>query len=125
MKVEISNGELLDKITILQIKFDRIVDQTKKVNIEKEMSILKPYAEFLLELKGINELFYQLYAINEELWCIEDEIREKERLGIFDYSFIDLARRVYKTNDKRAFIKKQIDILSNSNITEEKSYEKY
>jgi hypothetical protein len=125
MKIEVSNGELLDKITILQIKRNKIVDEAKRTNVERELSVLWPEAESLLATGEVYALFDELRSINETLWLIEDDIREKERVALFDGEFVELARSVYKTNDKRAHVKKQIDILSKSNLTEEKSYEKY
>tara|TARA_R110000772_G_scaffold8005_3_gene26725 strand:+ start:1290 stop:1667 length:378 start_codon:yes stop_codon:yes gene_type:complete len=124
MKIEVSNGEIIDKITILKIKSKNIKDKDKLVNINKELSILSP----LLEEIGINEdheLFIDLLNINKELWKIEDNIRAKEKGRRFDFDFIELARAVYVTNDKRSDIKKEINIVTGSELTEEKSYEEY
>lgn len=124
MKIEVSNGEIVDKITILKIKSERITDQTKLENVNKELNALLP----LLEEMGITKshpLFLKLYAINTELWDIEDEIRLCEKAKRFDDYFIKLARSVYFTNDKRFDIKKQINLETQSSFVEEKSYEKY
>jgi Family of unknown function (DUF6165) len=125
MRIEISNGELLDKVTILQIKANNILDEQKKVNVMHELDALLPQANALLESAELQSLFKELRQVNEALWSIEDDLREKERLKVFDGSFIQLARSVYFTNDKRASIKKQINIKSNSDLVEEKSYEQY
>ena len=119
----ISIGELVDKITILEIKKNKL-QNSKLKNVLKELS-------FLTELIGkhkinINEdLFTQLKEINLSLWNIEDQIRIKEKNKEFDDTFIELARSVYFKNDKRAEIKKSINLLSNSEITEEKYYTEY
>jgi predicted nuclease with TOPRIM domain len=123
MKVEISNGELLDKISILQIKLERISDESKLKNIQAEYTELTEIGAKLLEDE--QTLYMKLKAVNQTLWDIEDRIRIKEKEKIFDQEFVDLARSVYITNDKRADIKKEINILSGSYLIEEKSYEKY
>jgi hypothetical protein len=125
MKVEISNGELLDKISILQIKLERISDESKLKNIQVEYTELTDIGANLLEDDQIQTLYMKLKAVNQALWDIEDEIRIKEKEKIFDKEFVDLARSVYITNDKRADIKKEINLLSGSYLIEEKSYEKY
>lgn len=125
MKVEISNGELLDKISILQIKLERISDESKLKNIQVEYTELTEIGAKLLEDDQIQTLYMKLKAVNQALWDIEDEIRIKEKEKIFDKEFVDLARSVYITNDKRADIKKEINLLSGSYLIEEKSYEKY
>jgi hypothetical protein len=125
MKAEISNGELLDKISILQIKLERISDESKLKNIQVEYTELTDIGAKLLEDDQIQTLYMKLKAVNQALWDIEDEIRIKEKEKIFDKEFVDLARSVYITNDKRADIKKEINLLSGSYLIEEKSYEKY
>lgn len=125
MMIEVSNGELLDKVSILQIKREMILDEQKRLNIEREHTSLLLSASHLLDIENVQQLYQQLKEINRELWKIEDDIREKERAKVFDSEFIQLARSVYVTNDKRAAIKKQIDAVTNSKFTEEKSYEKY
>ena len=126
IKVVLSVGELIDKITILQLKMKFIKNKEQLNNIRNELGILKPLLkENNLETPKINELFAELYEINLELWKIEDKIREKERQSDFSDEFISLARSVYFTNDKRAGIKKKINLISGSELIEEKSYAKY
>jgi len=128
MKVEVSDGEILDKLSILEIKLDKIEDVQKLTNIQKEYDTLKETIGEPTWYKHVfrNYGFYwQLKEINETLWEIEDEIRIKEKKQEFDSQFVELARLVYKTNDKRAQIKKEINIHTKSNLLEEKSYEDY
>ena len=120
--VPVSLGELYDKYSILEIKSNKIEDPQKLIEIHKELTVLKPYVDkFKLNIDIQNHL----KEINELLWDIEDNIREKENRGEFDNEFIELARMVYKTNDKRASIKNDINKLLNSEINEIKSYVKY
>lgn len=123
MKIEVSTGEIVDKLSILSIKIDNITDESKLINIKKEYEYL--YQIVFSELKINQEDFNEMVQINQKLWIIEDEIREKERQKSFDQEFIELARSVYFTNDKRAEIKKQINLKYNSIFAEEKSYTKY
>ena len=127
MKVEISNGELLDKITILELKLNRIKDKDKLVNIQKEFDTLNSLAQELFEKHDsyLQNLYVELSSINGRLWDIEDWIRECEKENRFDKEFIELARSVYITNDKRSEVKKTINILTNSGLVEEKSYNNY
>jgi len=125
MKIEVSNGEVLDKITILKIKKHSIGDSVKLVNVEKELALLENSTSILISQPNVKELFIKLLHTNQALWEIEDSLREKERLKEFDQEFIELARSVYFTNDKRAEIKKQINLVTNSELVEEKSYEQY
>ena len=119
----ISIGELVDKITILEIKKNKL-QNSKLENVLKELSFLrKLMAKHQIEIT--ENLFTQLKEINLKLWNIEDQIRIKEKNKEFDNIFIELARSVYFTNDKRSEIKKRINRLSNSEITEEKSYAEY
>ena len=119
----ISIGELVDKITILEIKKNKL-QNSKLENVLKELSFLrKLLAKHQIEIT--DNLFTQLKEINLKLWNIEDQIRTKEKNKEFDNIFIELARSVYFKNDKRAEIKKRINRLSNSEITEEKSYAEY
>ena len=119
----ISIGELVDKITILEIKKIKL-QNSKLENVLKELSFLrKLMAKHQIEIT--DNLFTQLKEINQKLWNIEDQIRIKEKNKEFDNIFIELARSVYFKNDKRAEIKKRINQLSNSEITEEKSYAEY
>ncbi|MES2615633.1 MAG: DUF6165 family protein [Bdellovibrionota bacterium] len=121
MKIEVSNGEILDKFSILEIKKSEIKNVEKLKNVEKEYSILKECAEKILSTK--HELYQKLLNINKKLWKIEDDIRICERNGDFSAKFIELARAVYVVNDERAEVKKEINLLTHSNIIEEKSYE--
>tara|TARA_B000000532_G_scaffold202857_1_gene169800 strand:- start:105 stop:491 length:387 start_codon:yes stop_codon:yes gene_type:complete len=127
MKVEVSNGELLDKLTILELKLSNISDVKKLTNIQKEHDELNPLAGQLFDSYGeeLKNLYKQLSEINSELWTIEDDIRECERNKDFGSDFVSLARAVYFTNDKRSEIKKSINLLTGSGFVEEKSYEDY
>ena len=115
--VHISIGELVDKYTILQIKFENITDPEKRVHISKELNYLEKYIDSIDV-----QLIKELKEVNQILWNIEDLIRVKESLGEFDDSFISLARSVYKTNDLRFLLKSNINKLFKSGITEVKSY---
>ena len=119
----ISIGELVDKITILEIKKNKL-QNSKLENVLKELSFLRKLME-KHQIEITDNLFTQLKEINLTLWNIEDQIRIKEKNKEFDNIFIELARSVYFTNDKRSEIKKRINRLSNSEITEEKSYAEY
>ena len=125
MEIEISNGELIDKLTILEIKLNYITALTQKDNIKKEYTYLKEKSQTLILNPTIYNLYRQLQKVNLKLWKIEDSIRLKEKLNEFDNEFINLARSVYKTNDERANIKKQINQITISTFIEEKSYEQY
>ena len=125
MEVEISIGELFDKLTILEIKIDKINDPAKLENVTKEWNALNEKSMDILSIFADSILFKkidQLKNVNEELWWVEDSIRENEKKQIFDKEFVELARAVYKLNDKRSEIKRQINLLTKSNIIEEKSY---
>ena len=122
---EISCGELIDKITILSIKSERITNEEKLQNVRTELvSLQETSSEYIENQADITSLQTLLKQINEELWDVEDAIRVKERNQEFDEEFITLARSVYITNDKRCAVKKQIDAVLGSHLTEEKSYEK-
>ena len=127
MKIEISNGELLDKLSILELKLKNITDENKLINVRSEFEELNPLAQQIFKKKavGINELYLKLSEINGNLWDIEDDIRQCERDKKFDSKFVQLARDVYFTNDIRSELKKEINILTKSGIIEEKSYEDY
>ena len=126
LQVPIAPGELLDKISILQIKAERITDPKALGNVRHELELLdKLWLKTDRESSEITKLREQLKQINEQLWRIEDDIRDCERNGDFGEIFIELARAVYKTNDQRAAIKKQINQQLGSAIVEEKSYQKY
>ena len=124
--VEIAPGELLDKITILQIKTERMTDPAKVKNVQVELAILsKTRQESMAASAELTKLEGQLKAVNERLWDIEDEIRVCERKQDFGPPFIALARAVYHENDHRAALKKSINQLLQSRIVEEKSYAPY
>ena len=127
MKVEVSNGELLDKLTILELKLTNIADVQKLSNIQKEHDELSPLADQLFDSYGeeLKNLYKKLTEINSELWTIEDDIRECERNKDFGSDFVSLARAVYFTNDKSSDVKKAINLLTDSGFVEEKSYEDY
>ena len=126
LQVPVSVGEVLDKITILQIKLAHISDTAKRTNIQNELDALLPLvAGDAFTTDQMQALMAELKSVNEALWDIEDDIREKEAAKSFDAEFIRLARTVYKTNDKRAEIKKQINLATGSALVEEKSYESY
>jgi hypothetical protein len=125
--VPISPGELIDKITILEIKSQRMTDQVKLANVRAELALLEATwrnSQYGVS-DGVEAEWTALRAINEKLWDIEDRIRDKERARTFDQEFIDLARAVYFTNDERADIKRTINNKLGSKIVEEKSYASY
>lgn len=123
--IPISCGEILDKISILEIKQKNIIDSNKLRNISLELEFLKKESEDIFKKENIKHLYKELKEVNEKLWQIEDLVRLKEKQKIFDEEFIDLARSVYITNDKRYEIKKTINETLNSTIKEEKFYEQY
>jgi molecular chaperone DnaK (HSP70) len=127
MKVEIPNGELLDKLSILELKLDKIKNKEKLVNIRKEFETLKPLVHKLFWIYGskLQDYYNELTKINGQLWDIEDWIRDCEREKKFDKEFVKLARSVYITNDKRYKVKKSINILTSSELVEEKLYKDY
>jgi len=124
--IEVSVGELIDKITILEIKSERISDPGKLRNVRRELELLQGVrGETIQSGDALNTLSRELRAVNEQLWDIEDRIRERERIRNFDALFIELARSVYRINDRRAELKHRINSLLGSNIVEEKSYQPY
>jgi hypothetical protein len=123
MKIKLSNGEIIDKLTILQIKLERIKDKAKQKNLKKEFDELVIAASSIM--KTSSPLYKALYNVNCELWDIEDHIRDLERRKDFGEDFIATARSVYIKNDKRAEIKREINLRTSSDFIEEKSYEKY
>jgi len=123
MKIEVSIGEIVDKLSILRIKKNNINDPEKLKNIINEYDYL--YSVVFNELEIQENDFYNLVLINEKLWDIEDKLRDRERDKSFDDTFIELARSVYFTNDKRAEIKKEINLKYGSIFVEEKSYKEY
>lgn len=123
VQAAISFGEAADKITILTIKSERLTDAAKLENVRKELGLLgAAFKAQAPQVPGFDDLFAQLKAVNEKLWVIEDDIRGCDARGDFGPDFIALARAVYKTNDRRAQIKRAIDALLGSEIREEKSY---
>ena len=128
--IPMSPGELIDKITILEIKMERIDSIEKKANVEKELSLLnKVWNDAASEnsdlYSGIKTMCNDLKKVNETLWVIEDDLRDEEREKRFGERFVELARSVYFTNDKRAALKKDINLHLKSDIVEEKSYQDY
>ena len=124
--IPISPGELLDKITILQIKAERITDPVKVANVKTELDMLSKVWDGSVESDDvITALSAELKSINERLWEIEDDIRDEERKRQFGERFVELARAVYVTNDERANAKKKVNLHLNSSIVEEKSYQDY
>ena len=125
MNIEVSHGEIVDKLTILEIKKKNITDVEKLNNITKEYDYLVSIVEKDLGISLSSPEYQKLLSINQELWVIEDDIRDKERNKEFDEEFVRLARAVYYTNDIRANIKKEINIKYSSGFVEEKSYQPY
>ena len=126
IKVPVSPGEVLDKITILEIKSERMSDPEKVANVRVELALLQDtWTEFIKDDGVIRDLHAQLKEVNEALWEIEDDIRDKERAKEFDERFIELARAVYVTNDRRSKVKKELNLHLGSEIVEEKSYQNY
>ena len=125
MKIQVSIGEVVDKYTILVIKFSKIKEVAKLENIQKELNYIVQVLREDYSLITDDYLTKGLLEINKELWKIEDDIRDCERAKQFDSKFIQLARSIYKLNDKRAHIKKEINIKYGSEFVEEKSYQSY
>lgn len=124
--IEIAPGELIDKITILEIKTAFISDPDKLANVRIELETLeKSRDSAIAPSPGMDRLTADLKAVNLELWKIEDDIRDCERDGDFGPKFVELARSVYKTNDRRAALKREINTLLGSRLVEEKSYQPY
>jgi len=123
MKIEVSIGEIVDKLSILQIKTEEIKDESKLKNVKTEYDYLY---DIVFNEMGIEQSdFTELVSVNKKLWIIEDDIRDKERNKEFDNIFIELARAVYVTNDERAEVKKKINLKYGSEFVEEKSYNPY
>ena len=126
LQVEVSPGELIDKITILEIKAERIADPDKLANVHRELESLTATREKTLgPSPELDQFTAELRRINERLWVIEDDIRDCERNGDFGERFIELARAVYRTNDRRAAAKRSINELLGSELVEEKDYADY
>ena len=123
ISVPVSVGELLDKLTILEIKAERIGDPTKLANVERELRLLRStWKQHDLSHNDLGSLPEELRTVNEKLWVIEDDIRQKELDHSFDEQFIQLARSVYLENDRRASIKRQISEMTGSDLVEEKQH---
>lgn len=124
--VEVSAGELIDKLTILEIKASKIKDVEKLRNVHEELNTLRAaYRQHFEETPALRSLVQALTEVNERLWHIEDEIRECERRQDFSDVFTSLARAVYLTNDRRAELKREINVQLGSRLKEEKSYSSY
>ena len=123
MKLEISNGEIADKLTIIEIKLSKITDPTKLANIRNEYEVVNRAMSTIMEKN--HPLYRQLYDINSQLWVIEDHIRDLERAKDFSDDFIQTARSVYFINDNRSDVKRKINEVTGSKLFEEKSYEEY
>ena len=126
VKIDVSYGELIDKITILEIKSARITEARKLENIERELTILtEAWRNSGVDQNAVGAERAALKTINENLWDIEDRIRRKEAEQLFDQGFIELARSVYRTNDERSIVKRAINDRFGSSLVEEKSYQPY
>ena len=126
ISIQVSPGELIDKMTILEVKLARMSDPAKLVNVRREHDMIaQTFRENVANIPALATLIAELKATNSALWTIEDEIREHERKGDFGESFVKLARSIYRINDERAAIKRRINILLGSAIVEEKSYSGY
>ena len=121
-QVPVSWGELLDKLTILEIKQERIACPAARANVDREYRSLRIVGSQALSMAGMPALYQRLKRVNEELWEIEDAIRDEEAKARFEAEFIGLARSVYRMNDRRAAIKREINQLLESELVEEKSY---
>lgn len=123
--VPVSWGELLDKITILEIKVERLTAQPARANVVRELGQLREVAHAIAHNADTAPLVARLKAVNETLWEVEDNIRDHERSRKFDSSFVDLARSIYRLNDERAALKRALNLAFGSTIIEEKSYNPY
>ncbi|MFV0484526.1 MAG: DUF6165 family protein [Bacteroidales bacterium] len=123
MKIEVSNGEIVDKLTIIEIKLSEIKDEAKLTNLRKEHEVLDCAVANIISKD--HELYKELLKINKELWDVEDRLRDMERRKDFGEAFVKDARAVYYTNDRRSEVKRQINDFTGSELVEEKSYEKY
>lgn len=126
IKIEVSYGELLDKISILEIKSAQVKDPTKLANVNFELAKLLEVRQDHIPVNEETEGFFvQLRQINEALWLVEDQLRDKERNKQFDKDFVELARSVYKLNDERARLKRELNARLGSELVEEKNYRPY
>jgi hypothetical protein len=123
IEVPIATAELIDKITILEIKVARFTDPAKTANVRAELALLCQRRDAALPSDpGLDQLAARLKAVNERIWDLEDEIRECERRQDFGPAFVTLARSIYRTNDERAAVKREINVATGSKLIEEKSY---
>ena len=123
IRVEVSVGEFLDKLSILEIKSEKITDPSKLANVRRELQVLRDtWAASPFAGVDVREDYAELMTLNRALWDIEDRIREQEGEARFDREFVELARSVYRTNDRRAAVKKRINLRLGSELVEEKSY---
>lgn len=126
LHVQTSPGEFLDKLTILEIKSERIQDPAKLANVRRELDLFRTlWRESPLSARDVSAVVERLKQVNEALWEIEDRIRDKEAARVFDNEFIELARSVYITNDRRASLKRELNLALGSDLIEEKSYRAY
>ena len=126
LNVQTSPGEFLDKLTILEIKAERMTDPAKLANVRRELAQLRAtWAASPLSARDVGRLVAELRAVNEALWGIEDRIRACEAAQRFDADFVELARSVYRTNDRRAALKRELNLVLGSDLLEEKSYTGY
>jgi len=126
LSVPTSPGEFLDKLTILEIKAERIADTAKLANVRRELELMRAtWAASPLAARDVAALRADLRRANETLWDVEDRIRAKEATQTFDAEFVELARAVYRTNDRRAAIKRDLNVALGSELIEEKSYRPY
>ena len=124
--IEVSYGELFDKISILEIKSVQVTDPVKRANVNLELSRLRRVlAEQIQADETTSELYAQLHQVNGALWSVEDLLRDKERDQLFDERFVELARSVYRLNDERARLKRELNTRLGSEIVEEKNYRPY
>ena len=124
MLIEVSNGEIVDKLTILALKLSNITDKEKLENIRKEHDLLTEAAKKIGITKN-SDLYVQMMVVNEKLWGIEDKIRDCEKNKDFGKDFVELARSVYVVNDERSRVKRKINLETGSDLIEEKSYREY
>ena len=126
LNLQTSPGEFLDKLTVLEIKSERIADPAKLANVRRELELLRAtWAASPLAARDVSALLAGLRAANEALWEVEDRLRACEAERRFDAEFVELARTVYRTNDRRAAIKRQLNLQLGSDLLEEKSYTPY
>jgi hypothetical protein len=124
--IQVSPGELIDKMTILEVKLGHMSDPAKLANVRREHDMIaQTFRENVADTPALAKLIVELKAANLALWTIEDDIRDHERKGDFGESFVALARSIYRINDERAAIKRRINVLLDSAIVEEKSYSNY